>query len=113
MSVQTEKIDFTAASVSAPPPAVSERIRKHPECRLLWAVLKSGVETYMRYAGATGRRGKRLFREAEQWISADDHGWLCSFVSICHILGLDPEYLRTGLRRWRAAHYPTAVKQAA
>lgn len=95
--------------LSAPPPQVAERIRKQPECRLLWAVLQEGVETYMKYAAATNRRGRRLFREAEDWIMQDDPTWLCSFVSICHILGLDPGYLRLGLRRWRAGlNLPTA-----
>ncbi|MCS6926068.1 MAG: hypothetical protein NZ578_09225 [Candidatus Binatia bacterium] len=93
---------ISTSFLAAPPPQVAERIRKQPECRLLWAVLQEGVETYMKYATATSRRGKRLFREAEDWIMQDDPTWLCSFVSICHILGLDPGYVRLGLRRWRA-----------
>lgn len=106
---------FTNSSSSflaAPPPEVAERIRKQPECRLLWAVLQEGIETYMKYATATNRRGKRLFGEAEDWIMRDDPTWLCSFISICHILGLDPGYIRLGLRRWRAAHETPALKEA-
>jgi hypothetical protein len=35
-------------------------------------------------------------------------------VSICHVLGLDPDYLRTGLRRWREARTaPILLKEAA
>jgi len=115
MTENTEMLDFSARSpLAAPPPEVAERIRKQPECRLLWAVLEDGVGEYMRYATATGRRGKRLFREAEEWIMQDDPTWLCSFVNICHILGLDPDYLRTGLRRWREARTPPArLKEAA
>jgi hypothetical protein len=93
-----------AGSPFAPPPAeVAERIRTQPECHLLWAVMREGLETYMHYATATNRRGQRLFKEAETWIFADDPTWLCSFISICHVLGLDADYLRTGLKRWRAA----------
>jgi hypothetical protein len=97
-----------------PPPAVAEHVEKQPECRLLWAVLVDGIEMYMKYAFATRRRGQRLFHEAEEWIMHDDPTtWLCSFVNICHILGVDPDYLRQGLRRWRAKQSILALKQAA
>ena len=96
-----------------PPPHVIEQIRKQPECRLLWAVLQDGMETYMKYANATNRRGRRLFAEAEQWISEEDPTRLCSFVSICHILELDPGYLRAGLQRWRTTTIATELRQAA
>ena len=106
--------DFTVCSpLAAPPPGVAERIRTQPECHLLWAVLENAVETYMKNASATGRRGKRLFREAEEWIMQDDPTWLCSFVNICHILGLDPDYLRRGLRRRLVARDTPILKQAA
>ena len=115
MNENTGIIDFTACSpLAAPPPEVAERIRQQPECRLLWAVLEDGMGEYMRYINATSRRGKRLFREAEEWIMQDDPSWLCSFVSICHVLGLDPDYLRLGLRRWREARTaPALLKEAA
>jgi hypothetical protein len=107
-------IDFNAHSpLAVPPPEVTERIRRQPECHLLWAVLENGVGEYMKYAAATSRRGKRLFREAEEWIMQDDPMWLCSFVSICHVLELDPNYLRTGLRRWHEARLAIALQQAA
>ena len=62
---------------------------------------------------ATGRRGRRLFREAEEWIMRDDLTWLCSFVNICHVLGVDPDYLREGLRRWRDEQFSAELKEAA
>jgi len=55
-------------------------------------VLQDGVGTYMKSAGARGRRGKRLFAEAEGWIMAEDATCLCSFVRICHVLGVEPDY---------------------
>jgi hypothetical protein len=114
MYEQREKFDFTPASFfAAPPPAVSDRIQRQPECRLLWAVLENAVDAYMKYATATSRRGKRLFREAEDWIWRDDPTWLCSFVSICHVLGVEPEYVRRGLRKWRETHLLPAFEQAA
>jgi hypothetical protein len=107
-------VDFTPSSFLAePPPAVSERIHKQPECRLLWAILENAIDIYMKYATATNRRGKRLFREAEEWIWRDDPTWLCSFVSICYVLGVEPDYLRRGLRKWREVHILPPFKQAA
>jgi hypothetical protein len=107
------KSEFMVSPLSEPPPEVAERIRKQPECALLWAVLENGLETYMHYAAATNRRGKRLFHEAEAWIMQDEATWLCSFMNICHVLGLDPGYLRMGLRRWRASRAPQALREAA
>jgi hypothetical protein len=114
MTTDIQKVDFSIpAFLSAPPPEVAERIRRQPECRLLWAVLQEGVETYMKYMSSTRRRGKRLFAEAEHWIMQDDPTWLCSFVSICDVLGLEPDALRTGLKRWQAQQKLAGFKQAA
>jgi hypothetical protein len=115
MSEQTGIIAFAADSpLGAPPSEVAERIRTQPACHLLWAIMENGIQEYMRYATATSRRSKRLFREAEDWIMQDNPTWLCSFVSICHVLGLDPDYLRTGLRCWREQQSaPAAFKHAA
>lgn len=94
-------------------PETVEQLRKTPAGRFLWAVLENGIEQYQKNATATERRGRRLFREAEEWIRCDDPTWLCSFISICHVLGIDPAYLRTGLQRWREAQLSPAFKQAA
>ena len=114
MFAQNDNFEFSPSSVLAvPSPAVAERIRRQPECRLLWAVLENAVDAYMKYAFTTSRRGKRLFREAEEWIWRDDPTWLCSFTSICHVLGVDPGYIRRGLRKWRDAQIVPAFEQAA
>ena len=103
MSEHTEKSTFTVEALrEGLSTEVSERIRTQPACHLLWAILENGMLEYMRYATATNPRGQRLFRETHDWIMQDDPTWVCSFVSICHVLGLDPGYLRTGLRGWRA-----------
>jgi len=102
----------SSATLGTPPPEVVERIRKQPECELLWAVLENGISDYMKYATATDRRGKRLFREAQEWVMADDLTWLCSFLNICHVLGIDPGYVRAGLQRWLERQLPP-LKHAA
>jgi hypothetical protein len=71
-----------------------------PEKRLLLAVLEEAVVTLQRYATDSGRRGRRLFREAEEWLRSDDVCWPCSFRNICDALGFDATGLRQGLWRW-------------
>jgi len=63
MEPETQRIpNGDAAGVFVPPPHVVEQIRKQPECRLLWAVLQEGIETYMKYAGAPNRLGNAYLR---------------------------------------------------
>jgi len=73
-----------------------------PEKRLMLAVLESAVATYQKYALATSRRGRRLFGESEQWLAEPEDGWVFSFENICTALRLDPDFVRSGLRKWRA-----------
>jgi hypothetical protein len=43
-----------------------------------------------------------LFEEAEAWLFFDESNRVFSFVSVCNLLGFDPDYLRRGLRQWQA-----------
>lgn len=70
-----------------------------PEKRLMLAVLEEAVATFQRHAAANTRLGNRLFADVEAWIDSDDGGWPFSFLNICHALGLEPAYVRSGLRR--------------
>jgi hypothetical protein len=72
-----------------------------PEKRLMLAVLEDAVGTFQKYAIAPGRRARRLFAEAEEWFNSDDASWPFAFVNVSQALGLEPLYLRAGLRRWR------------
>jgi hypothetical protein len=73
-----------------------------PEERLMMAVLDDAVQSFL--AGIRPRRfgDLRHLREAEEWIMASDGDGLCSFDSICNLLGLDPAYLRSGLEKLKA-----------
>lgn len=72
-----------------------------PEKRLMLAVLEDAVGTFQKYAGATTRRSRRLHAEAEEWFADPDVTWPFAFRNICQALGLEPEWLRRGLERWR------------
>ena len=65
------------------------------------AVLEDALKCFQRQFVTRERRAQRLAREAEEWFFADDSRWLFSFVNICAVLDLDPEYIWLGLNRWR------------
>jgi hypothetical protein len=72
-----------------------------PEKRLMLAVLEDAVGTFQKYAVARDRRAQALFTETEEWFAGDETEWPYSFANICHALGLDVGFLRSGLWRWR------------
>ncbi|MCC6764249.1 MAG: hypothetical protein IT293_06270 [Deltaproteobacteria bacterium] len=73
------------------------------ERRLMLAVLEDAVNCFMKQIHATDPKARRLFEDAEGWIAAEDRTWFFSFDNVCEALGLNPEYLRAGIFRWRAA----------
>jgi len=65
------------------------------------AVLDDAIKCYRKQFVPHTRRERRLATEAEAWLFSDDDRWPFSFVNICRALGLEPEYLRRGLKQWR------------
>ena len=41
---------------------------------------------------------RRKAQEAEEWFLSDKSHGLFSFVSVCDVLGLEPEFIRQGLK---------------
>jgi hypothetical protein len=70
-----------------------------PEKSLMLAVLKDAITCFLENFGASNAKRKRLSKEADAWIFEEDRVWMFSFESICGILGLDPGYIRKGLRQ--------------
>jgi hypothetical protein len=64
------------------------------------AVLEDGIATFQRTVRATTRAARREFDEVRAWLASDDTAWPYAFLNICHVLGFDPDYLRSGLARW-------------
>ena len=58
---------------------------------LLRAVLEDAINCFQEQFITSGKPALRLAQEAEEWFSSDDTWWSFSFVSICSVLGLDPE----------------------
>jgi hypothetical protein len=76
------------------------KIPLEPERILLLAILEDGVRCYQENLFVAGGKRRALFEEARDWLFSDDAMWFCSFVSICTMLNLDPDYIRRGLRQW-------------
>ena len=76
------------------------KIPLEPEKALLLAVLDDGVRCFQDNIFSENKKKRMLFDEAVEWLFSDESSDIFSFVSICAVLGLDPGYLRRGLREW-------------
>jgi hypothetical protein len=76
------------------------KIPQQPEIRLMLAVLEDAINCYQDNIFASNKKRLQLFKDAEDWFCSDDASWIFSFVSICSILSLEPDYFRQGLKRW-------------
>ena len=91
--------------------------RKKGEWLLIIAVLEDAIFCFQKYLFARDPLGQRLFREAWDWIMVpqprpipmqeDATGF--SFEYICDVLGLEPDYLRRGLRDWGDAQLANSL----
>ncbi len=87
-----------------------------PEKLLLLALLDDALSCYRKYLFARTAKRQKDFREAEEWIFHVDDSRFVSFETVCGILGIEPSYLRRGLREWKtrkAAARAAARPQAA
>jgi hypothetical protein len=73
-----------------------------PEKALLSAMLQDAIHDYRKYAQARDRDGAERFREAEAWLMKNGDDWIFSFRHVCEYLGLNPDYVRRGLREANA-----------
>src|SRR5271169_2765552 len=90
--------------------------RKHlleGEKRLVLSVLEDAVECFMKCIDSSTNKGQRLFRDAEEWINLEDKRWVFSFDNVCDMLDINPEYLRTGLRKWKVRRLELIARRAA
>lgn len=81
--------------------ALRRKSTQEPERRLVIAILEDAVDCFTKHVFARDRRGQQLFRDADEWIRDSDREWPFAFENVCDLVGLDAEYLRRGLQRWR------------
>jgi hypothetical protein len=87
-----------------------------PERRLLRAVLEDGLHVIRRQAASPRLRARRVFRETVAWLASDDVSWPFSFVNACHVLGIDPDWVRARMRPYTeepAAAAPVVASSSA
>jgi hypothetical protein len=72
-----------------------------PIKRLMLAILEDALRCLHKHAEARNGACRRMYREAEQWLCGESGNALFSFTVVCETLGIEPEYLRSGLRQWR------------
>ena len=75
-----------------------------PVAGLLRAVLEDALACFQKQFMTEGHRVQRDAQEAEQWFLSEDSHWPFSFVSVCTVLGLEPEAIRQQLKRWSHSH---------
>ena len=72
-----------------------------PVKRLMMAVLEDALRCFQNNSDANSGPRKRLFAEAEQWLCGEAGDGPFSFDTVCETLGIEPNFLRGGLRDWR------------
>jgi hypothetical protein len=82
-----------------------------PVATLLRAVLEDALTCFQKQFVTEGRGVQRMAREAEEWFLSDDAHWPFSFVSVCAVLGLEPESVRQQLKRWSHSHLNTPQRK--
>jgi hypothetical protein len=70
----------------------------NPELRLAAAVFTQAM-TDVRLRRRDGRDHIQV-GAALRWIHADDSAWPLSFLRVCELLQLDPDWVRQTVRRW-------------
>lgn len=79
------------------------------ERRLMLAILEDAVGCFQKHLGTKESRGRLLCSDAEEWFMSDDRSWLFSFVNVCEVLGLQPDFIRQGLQNWKAKQLEKAL----
>src|SRR6266851_2887873 len=73
-----------------------------PVKKLMMAILEDALRCFQNNADAKGGPRKRLFSEAEHWLCGEGGEGPFSFETVCETLGIEPQFLRSGLRDWRS-----------
>jgi hypothetical protein len=71
---------------------------------LMRAVLEDALACFHRQYETDRRWVQREAREAGEWLFCNDAHGLFSYVSVCAVLGLEPESVRQELMRWSTSH---------
>lgn len=98
LSPQERPIRVTELDTILPSQYFATRRKQAPEERLMIAILHDAIDCVQKYRFATDTHRRRLFREAKQWVLANEANWPYSFECICGVLDLDSIAVRQRLR---------------
>jgi hypothetical protein len=82
------------------PAQLAARSTWGPEVRLAAAVMAATLEHIHQHHAKPNRR--RAVEEDLEWVFSDTEDWPFAFIPLCHLVGLDPEYVRAWVQRWLA-----------
>ena len=92
---------FGSSHTSEGTPLQSEKL-------LMLAVLEHAVDDLRTYAMVPTGRGSRIYLDVQAWFASSAAGPF-DFEGICEAVGLDPAFVRKGLRRWYGTRQPRPV----
>ncbi|HEY4639001.1 MAG TPA: hypothetical protein VIG87_03705 [Candidatus Udaeobacter sp.] len=92
--LNAESGNARSAHLSAP---AAESTPPTAERGLAIGVLKQAAYDLRRYRTATKAADRELYLDAYSWVTAYDSSWPYSFISVCKLLDLCPEMVRTDL----------------
>ncbi len=95
-----------AAQAAATPPETAAR-------QVMLAVLQDAVKTFEQGLHSGRAIDRQRFNEVDRWVASDDTDRLFTFENVCGALGLDPGYMRDGLRRLKVEVYSAADADSA
>jgi hypothetical protein len=78
------------------------------EMRLALAILDDALRCVLRHTHSALAHQRAEAREARRWIESEETSYALSFVPICQVFNLDPEWIRDMVRRRLAREPRTA-----
>jgi hypothetical protein len=84
-------------------------VHLEPEKHLMHAILEEAIKTFRLHVSTHSGPERKLFLDAQLWIMTRNDDWLFSFENICEVLGLDPDFVRSGLAHLKEQHTGSAA----
>jgi hypothetical protein len=91
IDVSTSSAEFFESSAGLTHPC--------PETTLMYAVLNDAFVSFRKQCEVRNPGVQRAGKQAEEWFFSDDCRGLFSFLSLCDVLGLDSDFIRSRLKR--------------
>ncbi len=64
---------------------------------LALAILQQAIDDLRNHRRASKPEFRRIYAKAYRWVTSEDRSWLYSFTSICELLDVEPEMMRSRL----------------